>query len=114
MVQPSPIGESYSWGWKQFTRHGGLFIGAGIVWLVILAVVYGIVGAIFGGAGEMFRVTAGGRIALSFGFIVLSLVGTLIAYLIQAVFISAALERHGGKADQLRQRSSGSSSRDLW
>ncbi|WP_426592512.1 hypothetical protein ACPPVS_12100 [Cellulomonas sp. McL0617] len=97
MVQPSPIGESYSYGWKQFTRHGGLFIGAGIVWFVIAIVAFAIIGAIFGGTSEIFRVTTGGRIAISFGFIVFSLVLTMIGYLIQAIFISAALELTEGR-----------------
>jgi len=97
MVPASPIGESYSYGWHQFTRHGGLFIGAGLVWLVIMAVAYSIVGAIFGGAGEIFRTAPGGRIAFSLGFLVLSLVGALIAYVIQAIFIGASLDLTEGR-----------------
>lgn len=94
---PSPLGESFGYGWKAFTRHGGLFIGAGVVWFVIFIVAFSIVAAIFGGFSDLFRTTAGGRIGFSFGFIVLTLVASLIGYLIQAVFIKAALDVTEGR-----------------
>ncbi|WP_197030021.1 hypothetical protein [Cellulomonas sp. URHE0023] len=97
MVQPSPIGESFSYGWQQFTRAGGLFIGAALVWFLIFIVASSIVAAVFGGLDKVFRVSSGGRIGFSLGFVVLSLVGYLIAYLIQAIFIKAALDVTGGR-----------------
>ncbi|WP_196804467.1 hypothetical protein [Cellulomonas sp. URHD0024] len=93
---PSPIGESVSYGWAQFTRHGGLFIAAGVVWFVGFLVVVGIVSAIFGGGARMFRNGAFG-FGLSLGAILLTLVASLIGYLIQAIFISAALDVTKGK-----------------
>jgi len=96
-VQPSPIGESYSYGWQKFTRNGGLFIGAGLVWFVIFLVASGIVAAVFGGIDHVFRATSGGRIGFSLGFLVVSLVAGLIGYLIQAIFIKAALDLTEGR-----------------
>lgn len=94
---PSLIGEPFSYGWQQFTRNGGLFIGAGLVWFVILIVAFSIVGLIFGGIGEVFRTTSGGRIGFSLGFIVFSLIGYLVTYLVQAIFIRAALDLTEGR-----------------
>jgi len=101
-VQASPIGEAYSYGWKKFTQHGGLFIGAALVWFVAAAIVLVIVGLVFGGFGALFDPDGDGMrsifsIALSFGAIILSAATFLIGYLIQAAFIRAALDVTEGR-----------------
>lgn len=103
-VQASPVGEAFSWGWKKFTQSGGLFIGAALVWFVIAAVVLSIVGAIFGGFGALLGAGGGGdgietglRVGFSFGWFVFSAVAGIVGYLIQAVFIKAALDVAEGR-----------------
>ncbi|MET0788660.1 MAG: hypothetical protein ABWY33_05390 [Cellulomonas sp.] len=95
-VQASPIGESFSYGWKKFTSQGGLFIGAALVWFVIFAVVVGIVTAIFGGFASLFDpngdgVGAGMGFGISFGLVIFYAAAAILGYLIQAAFIRAAL-----------------------
>ncbi|WP_456825468.1 hypothetical protein [Cellulomonas sp. P5_E12] len=95
-VQASPIGESFSYGWRKFTSHGGLFIGAALVWFVVAAVVFTVVALIFGGFASLFDPNGRGMgsgmgIGLSFGLIVFYAAVALIGYLIQAAFIRAAL-----------------------
>jgi len=92
-VSSSPIGESISYGWKKFTQHGGLFIGAGIIWLIAFGIIVGILAAIFGGFGSLLGTDSNGgmRLGFSFGLVVFSIVAGLLGYLIQAVFIRAAL-----------------------
>ncbi|WP_456788053.1 hypothetical protein [Cellulomonas sp. P5_C5] len=102
-VQASPVGESFSYGWKKFTQSGGLFIGAALVWFVIAAVVLSIVGAIFGGFGALLStgngdgVAPGLQIGFSFGWFVFSAVAAIVGYLIQAAFIRAALDVTEGR-----------------
>lgn len=102
-VQASPVGEAFSWGWNKFTKSGGLFIGAALVWFVIAAVVLSIVGAIFGGFGALLTTGTGDGVApglqmgFSFGWFVFSAVAAIVGYLIQAAFIRAALDVAEGR-----------------
>lgn len=102
-VQASPVGESYSYGWKKFTQSGGLFIGAALVWFVIAAVLLSIVGAIFGGFGALLSTGNGDgpgpglQVGFSFGWFVFSAVAAIVGYLIQAAFIRAALDVTEGR-----------------
>lgn len=95
-VPASPIGETFSYGWRKFTQSGGLFIVAGLVWFVIAIVVFFVVAAIFGGFGALLDpdgdgVSNGIGFGFSIGFIVVSAAFALVSYLIQAAFIRAAL-----------------------
>jgi len=98
----SPIGESFSYGWNKFTTHGGLFIGAGLIWLVLYAIVAGIVLAVFGGFGEVFDssrngLVIGAQVGLSLGLVVFYAALYVLGYLIQAAFIRAALNLTEGR-----------------
>ncbi|MDQ0373455.1 hypothetical protein [Cellulomonas humilata] len=103
MIQPSPVGEAFSYGWKKFTQSGGLFIGAALVWFVIAAIVLTIVGAIFGGFGALLSTGNGDgpgpglQVGFSFGWFVFSAAAAILGYLIQAAFIRAALDVTEGR-----------------
>ncbi|MEZ0449787.1 hypothetical protein, partial [Cellulomonas sp. ICMP 17802] len=99
-VQASPIGEAFSWGWKKFTQSGGLFILAALVWFVVAAVALTIVSIIFGGFGALFDPNGTGmglQVGFSLGIFVLTAVGAIVGYLIQAAFIKAALDVTEGR-----------------
>ncbi|MGY4642943.1 hypothetical protein [Cellulomonas sp. URHB0016] len=88
----TPLGESLSYGWNKFTRHGGTFIGAGLVWIVGASLVGSLVLLVFGGPGEVFGTRTGmGMGRFSFPWILVSTLWSLLAFVVQAVFLRAAL-----------------------
>jgi uncharacterized membrane protein len=105
MIQPSPIGEAYSYGWKGFTRSGGLFILATLIWLVIGAAVAAILWAILIGSASLTDPNGdgGGLVGAGFSFVTVILYAALalVGYLIEAAFIRAALGITDGRATRL-------------
>ncbi|MBO3083996.1 hypothetical protein [Cellulomonas fengjieae] len=101
-MPPSPIGESFSYGWKKFTQFGGIFVGAALVWLVGAAIVLVVLSLIFGGFGALLDPDGRGMrptlsIVASLGAFVVSAAAFLIGYLVQAAFIRAALDVTDGR-----------------
>jgi uncharacterized membrane protein len=103
---PSPIGDSFKYGWTAFTRNGGLFIAASLIWLVIgaiaTAVVWAVVVGVAGGTDEALGYDEGrAQIGFSFGILVISAALALVATLIQAAFIRASLKVTNGSRVEL-------------
>ena len=100
--QPSPLGEAFSYGWNAFTRSGGVFIAATLIWLVAGAVVLFLVTLIFGGLSSLFENDDNTpRIGLSIGFLVVAAVFYLILFLVQAAFVRASLKVTEGRRPDL-------------
>lgn len=98
-----PIGEALSYGWTKFTQNGGTFIVAGLIWILGAAVVWGILFGILGGLASLGDSSSP---AFGTGFsLVSSLVvgiGALLSFVVQAVFIRAALQVTYGRPVELR------------
>jgi len=100
--QPSPLGEAFSYGWNAFTRSGGVFIAATLIWLIGGAVVVFLVTLIFGGFASLFENDDNTpRIGLSVGFLVVAAVFYLILFLVQAAFVRASLKVTDGRRPEL-------------
>ena len=95
----SPIGAAISYGWNAFTRSGGIFIAATLIWLVLGAAVIFVVAAITGLASDYSdgRYPAG----FSFGFIIVLAAFSLVTYLVQAAFVRASLKITYGQRVEL-------------
>ncbi len=97
LTAQSPIGEAISWGWNKFTKNGGIFVGAGLLWLLIGVAVYLVVIALVGGFSAIAPTNSDGSVQAGIGFgfsVALIVVGaalSLLAALVQAVFVRASL-----------------------
>ncbi|ROS31045.1 hypothetical protein [Cellulomonas sp. PhB150] len=93
-VPPSPIGAAISYGWNAFTRGGGIFVAATLVWLIITTVVFTIVVLAFGGIANAVGTNNNGRVGfgLSFTFILIIGIFSLVFYLVEAAFVRASLK----------------------
>lgn len=93
-VPPSPIGAAISYGWNAFTRNGGVFVGATLVWLLISSVVFTLVLVAFGGFANAVGTNDDGRASfgLSFSFILVIGIFSLVFYLVEAAFVRASLK----------------------
>ncbi len=99
---PSPIGEAFSWGWKKFTANGGVFVAAGLIWLVIVGVLELLLVLVLGGISSFVPMyddgvaTGSDDIRFSGGLVLVSTVSALLAGLVQAVFVRASLKTTRG------------------
>lgn len=96
----SPIGDSFSYGWTAFTKNGGLFIGAVIIWAIVASIAFLVVTLLLGGASDLVGENGAVGAGFSFAFLVIGAVAALVGYLIEAVFIRVALDvTHGRRPD---------------
>jgi len=102
-VPPSPIGLSFRYGWDAFTRNGGLFVAATLIWVVIAAVVLTLVVLVFGGIANAVGTDDNGhvRFGLSFSLILITGIFALVVYLIEAAFVRASLKVTYGQRVEL-------------
>ncbi|MGN8246173.1 hypothetical protein ACTHAM_003308 [Cellulomonas soli] len=96
-----PIGEALTYGWNKFTQNGGTFIVAGLIWILGAFVVWGILFGILGGltavGGDNGFVGTGVSVLWS----LLAALGSLLFFVVEAMFIRAALEVTYGRRIEL-------------
>lgn len=99
----APLGEALTYGWNKFTQNGGTFIVAGLIWILGAAVVWGILFGIIGGLssfGDSSSPLFG--TGFSFGRSLIFGIGSLLSFVVQAVFIRAALRVTYGRPVELK------------
>lgn len=103
----SPFAEAFSWGWKKFTENGGVFVGAALIWLVIVGVLELVILTIFGGVASFVPMYDDGTatgvddFGFSVGLIAVSALSALLASLVQAVFVRVSLKTTRGERAKL-------------
>jgi len=99
----TPLSEALSYGWNKFTQNGGTFIGAGLLWILGAGVVGFLLSLVFGGFAALFDNGSGGyNTGFNLGWIVLVALWSLLAFVVEAVFIRAALRVTYGRAISLK------------
>jgi len=97
----TPLGEALSYGWNKFTQNGGTFIGAGLLWILGAGVIGFLLSLIFGGFASLFD-DGRGYGGFNLGWIVLVALWSLLGFVVEAVFIRAALRVTYGRPISLK------------
>jgi uncharacterized membrane protein len=98
------LSEALSYGWNKFTQNGGTFIGAGLLWIIGATIVGFLLSLVFGGFASLFDNGSGGygMTGFNFGWIVLFALWFLLGFIVEAVFVRAALRVTYGRSVALK------------